>query len=640
MKRLLSVVMAFVLTSSPGGFSAFAADNPFEDQDVVIDTSSLYHGSEPISVSDTIADIYEVIESGIDTDSSGGQESTETDGGSIETVAAKYIGGDAASKGNEDSARLDGDAFEGGSTAFEGKNGSTTEVYENGSVLTTNGDGTKEGVDDKGTLVSVDKDGNETYHFNDGTIGIKYADGRKEQIYEDGTKLIQNSDGSLSTYELEGYYTDLDEDGNVISIYFDNGERIDIYDENGEFINQNVTITGPNGEVFTYKYDSTDDDGEYNVNEMSFSAEGNGSDHHLSAVGGGNGDYTLDIKCRDGSTFLMDADGGSVKADFSSGDGEFESHLTQTENQIALSYREGDERVDMTSVTVEDGTYVKIENSDGSGIDGKYDENGNWVSGMILSADGSYIKSYENGAEINDAKSGAYFRSDKDGSITSAHIPLESGASYDFSNGTGVLVDENNDTKVMWTHDDDGELVIVSPGGEYTVDNNGNLYKDGEPVKFKGAFVNVDKGLAPDKETTNPEEPTEEEKDAEEATEETTEPEEQGLASKRLEGTYNISGSTTFEDYELDETETYSESVEVRLDAVDEHTLVMGVYGEEYITISNYDPSTGSCSFTDEDNVVIYINFAESGGSITVTFSFDYTFDSVRSYGSYSGTRI
>lgn len=76
------------------------------------------------------------------------------------------------------------------------------------------------------------------------------------------------------------------------------------------------------------------------------------------------------------------------------------------------------------------------------------------------------------------------------------------GGSFNFYNGTGVLVDPETGTKVMWTHDEDGELLLVSPDdAEYTIDEEGNLLKDGEPVLFDGIPVNVRSGLGEPAET-------------------------------------------------------------------------------------------------------------------------------------------
>lgn len=78
----------------------------------------------------------------------------------------------------------------------------------------------------------------------------------------------------------------------------------------------------------------------------------------------------------------------------------------------------------------------------------------------------------------------------------------KTGGSFNFYNGTGVLVDPETGTKVLWTHDDDGELLLVSPDdAEYTTDEEGNLLKDGEPVLFDGVPVNVRSGLGEPGET-------------------------------------------------------------------------------------------------------------------------------------------
>lgn len=648
MKKPFSIILVFVLIFTLGSTSAFAADNPFEDQNVVLDTPSLGPGGEPISVLDTLSDVYDLLDDSFDSDdrSDVGQNSNQTDDASLETSATEYIGGDAAANANEDANRLDGNAFEGETTAFEGKSGVVTEVYDNGSVLTTNADGTKEGVDDEGTLVSVDKDGNETYHFNDGTIGIKYTNGRKEQIYEDGSKLIQNADGSMSTYEAAGYYTNLDEDGNVTSVYFENGQRIDIFDENGEFINQEVTIQGDNGETFTYKFDASENEnGEYEVKEFSFSADGNGVDFHLFAKGDGNGVVSLDSKSVDGATFVMTESDGVTRVDAVSGDGVNEAHIFESVDKVSMTYKVSITFKDETGessaseIITENGRELSIKISDGRSLTVKTDENGNVISGSQTSADGSYIKMDENGVQFSDTQTGDYFKVDKNGAITSVHMTYQSGATYDFSDGTGVLVDKENGNKVMWTHDEDGSLVIVSPESNYTVDEKGNLFKDGEPVKFNGSFVNVEKGITPDKEapqsdeTDPPQEPSE--------TDEPAAPVETGLSSLRIAGTYSVSGYDGWEDFEDDQyTGVDHHSLTIVIEAKGENSLTIKVVGlDGTISINNYDQTTGKCSVTDTDGTVVHFSFSESGTSISFNMNYNQTFEDGRAYGSYSGTK-
>ena len=65
MKKPFSIILVFVLIFTLGSTSAFAADNPFEDQNVVLDTPSLGPGGEPISVLDTLSDVYDLLDDGI-----------------------------------------------------------------------------------------------------------------------------------------------------------------------------------------------------------------------------------------------------------------------------------------------------------------------------------------------------------------------------------------------------------------------------------------------------------------------------------------------------------------------------------------------------------------------------------------------
>ena len=65
-----------------------------------------------------------------------------------------------------------------------------------------------------------------------------------------------------------------------------------------------------------------------------------------------------------------------------------------------------------------------------------------------------------------------------------------SGITFSSHDGTGILVDPENDIKVMWTHDENGELVLISSDDcEYTMDEEGNLLRDGKPVIVDGEPV-------------------------------------------------------------------------------------------------------------------------------------------------------
>ena len=81
--------------------------------------------------------------------------------------------------------------------------------------------------------------------------------------------------------------------------------------------------------------------------------------------------------------------------------------------------------------------------------------------------------------------------------------------SYISYDGIGILVDPENNSKVMWTHDEDGELVLISSDDyEYTMDEEGNLLRDGKPVTVDGEPVNV----GPGPEDSGSEKETEDEK--------------------------------------------------------------------------------------------------------------------------------
>jgi len=523
MKKTISLLLAFILVLSLGTTTAFAT--PFDDDEVVIDLPS-GPDNEPVNVYNQLSGVYEAAQDNTepkDNNNNSSNSSNTATTNNLETAATGVMSGDAAENAPGDFDRFDNNTFEGKPTQFEGSNGSVTSVYPDGSVITENKDGSKQGVSGSGCPMTVDKDGTETYQLEDGSIGKKYADGRKEQIYPDGSKLIQNADGSMSTHEPAGYFTDLDDDGNVKSVYFENGQRIDFYDENGNIVKGEQTITGPNGEKvsFTYKEDENG-----NVTDFAINAEGNGINNGFTASGDGNGNYDISINGADGSSFNGSFTNGEAnEANFTSGDGNCESHYKRDGNQVSFTYRDENGEGSVSEITTDGGTTTTVKNADGSTATVKTDNDGNVISGEVKSGDGSTLKVNDDGStEIYDNKTGLKITM-KDGSVQDAHIPLKDGSSYDFDGDTGILVDKSTGNKVVWTHDENGNVVIKSPNkGEYTVDENGNLFYNGKPVTFDGKQVNVDTGF----------------NFGEEATEETTEA---PTFIEQICGTYSISST-------------------------------------------------------------------------------------------------
>ena len=494
MKKTISLLLAFILVLSLGTTTAFAT--PFDDDDVIIDLPSVNTG-ETVDINNQFNDFYEVAQDNTEpkddgNNSSAGSNTVATN--NLETATTGVMSGDAAENAPGNFDRFDNNTFDGKPTQFEGSNGSVTSVYPDGSVITENKDGSKQGVSGSGCPMTVDKDGTETYQLEDGSIGKKYADGRKEHIYPDGSKLIQNADGSLSTYEPTGYFTDLDDEGNVKSVYFENGQRIDFYDKDGNIVKGDQTITGPNGEKvsFTYKEDENG-----NVTDFAINAEGNGINNGFTASGDGEGNYNISINSADGSNFNGSFTNGEAnEAHFTSGDGECESHYKRDGNQVSFNYRDENGEGSVSEITTDGGTTTTVKNADGSTATVKTDSDGNVISGEVKSKDGSTLKVNDDGStEIYDNETGLKITM-KDGSVQDAHIPLKDGSSYDFDGDTGILVDKSTGNKVVWTHDENGNVVIKSPNkGEYTVDENGNLFYNGEPVSFDGKQVNVDTGF-------------------------------------------------------------------------------------------------------------------------------------------------
>ncbi len=119
-------------------------------------------------------------------------------------------------------------------------------------------------------------------------------------------------------------------------------------------------------------------------------------------------------------------------------------------------------------------------------------------------------KAYENAVEefYTDLVTDYIAEQEKSGKSNdgSVHIDSKNG-SFDFYDGTGALFDSSTGTRILWTHDENGELYFIHPDdAEYTVDDDGNLLKDGKPMVFDGKPINVytgtGDGAVPETETT------------------------------------------------------------------------------------------------------------------------------------------
>ena len=115
-------------------------------------------------------------------------------------------------------------------------------------------------------------------------------------------------------------------------------------------------------------------------------------------------------------------------------------------------------------------------------------------------------------------------------------------------------------------------------------------------------------------------------------------PPENALSIDRVVGTYHITGYDAWDDFEdniYDSNE--SDSLDITFTAQG-NRLVLNADAFSQPT-SDYDPSSGSCTYTDSDGMSVSIKFSESGGTYSIAIDYDQTFDDGRAYGSYSGTK-
>lgn len=116
------------------------------------------------------------------------------------------------------------------------------------------------------------------------------------------------------------------------------------------------------------------------------------------------------------------------------------------------------------------------------------------------------------------------------------------------------------------------------------------------------------------------------------------------LSVARLQGTYTLSGTFNWDDFKDDaKDETDEISFSMSIFPSGENLSITIVKSDEdpslEYTITDYDPQTGTCSFTDESEIPMTVTFSEDAGIISVTMQFDNTSEGGRVYGSYTGQK-
>ena len=403
----------------------------------------------------------------------------------------------------------DGETFEGKLTmTFEGNGkASGTDMYlkqsDQENILTID----RKGAD--GSTLKVDgrsKDNEDGSHETSMTMDSVAADGSTLNLTMNG-----NDTGNGKEGKFEATLTIRDADGSTGDIHFDtvtdkDGNSttkgtIDCNNADGSYIKGSIDGTkDKDSSSFSMNLDSRDEDG----SELKI-------DCNLKENADGTGSMDMNM-----STY--DAKAGTKSELKGSTEGE-NGHFTYHEED-----KDGN-KIDGELKGNEDGGSFSVKETDKDGNVKSFDFNVDSKAGTMsaISNDGSFFKMDKDGKkEMENKKNGCYIRTDKNNDIEACHLTLPgTKSSYDFKDGTGLLIDEKTGEKLMWMRDENNKLLIISPSSKYTVDENGNLYHNGEPVRFNGDWVNVDKGINPDDPGVPTEEPTEEE--TEEPTEEETE---------------------------------------------------------------------------------------------------------------------
>lgn len=406
----------------------------------------------------------------------------------------------------------DGETFEGKCTITCVGNGNDfhSDMYvkqsDNEDILTVDRksvDGSTAKVDSRS---EKDESGNSDGYFN---VSCVSADGSTIDFNMNSTEKSSGEENTELTFTVR------DADGSAADINFDSNTDI----------NGNTTTQGTGG--------SKDADGSYTNFSISGTEDkdGNSTD-----------DCKLEIHDADGSDLKMDysekknADGtGSVDVKASSynaetgAKGDFEASGDGDDSTLSFKETDADGKeisLEMNSSDKADTDKIVMKEKDTDGTEKSMDLDVDLdnKTATAVRDDGSYFKISEDGSKVMEDKlSGSYIKTNENDDITACHLVLpNTKSSFDFKDGTGVLVDETSGEKVMWTRDENGKLLIASPSTRYSVDKDGNLYHNGKPVRFNGDWVNVDTGINPDATEEQTDAPTEEV--TEESTEPTTEP--------------------------------------------------------------------------------------------------------------------
>ena len=357
------------------------------------------------------------------------------------------------------------DAWDGDSVDFVGKDGSVTTVYDSGSVVTVFPDGSTKGVDYNGNTHTTDADGNSTLSTPAGEIYTQDKDGTISYTDAGGLTTTVHPDGSFSeSSESLGVVKEYDSDGHCTGIGFiGSDERIGT-NEDGDF--EEGTIKGPNDATLTISHDGLDvtmrtPDGK----QVSLSTDG-----------------------------VTDSDGGMTETVSITGkDGE---SFTSTTNTTANRDGSGDYSGDTVITT---GEYV---NADGDTWTvesrGEWDADGNPMPGatnvsQFTGADGStlWMDGNSGALEYFDPNTGDTMVVDSNGNLTT----LKDSSGNDWN---VVYDDEGNvkwanitfdDGATLMQSDEGGGVFTLPDGTQYVTDGDGNVNKDGEPLKEDGEWL-------------------------------------------------------------------------------------------------------------------------------------------------------
>lgn len=375
--------------------------------------------------------------------------------------------------------------FSGGGTDFEGSDGSKTTVYDNGSMKTEYADGTKQGIDFNGNLYKEDKDGTQTLTEMNGNTHVISPDGTEVHSAPDGTKTTYYPDGTAENIDATGLITKHDENGDIVSMGYKDGEVVEFSD--GLPTEGKTVIKGPNGEKLTIEIK---DDDEKGTSHVEIKSEGNGKSWNFTLNDDGT-TSSINVKDSDGNTSsITESDnGGEMHYESADKKNGFDAAYGGTIESTSISVTDNGEKHNLISSSQnDDGSYDLVigePSEEDIRITYRSDGAGGMDSFTMQDKGGFYWHVGTDGQEYREANGNGY-KLDANGNPVWYKLNDEKGNSLlSYENGAIRYSDPDDPSKFFTIESDENgnPLVMKTSDGDVVEWKDGAVYKNGEIIK-------------------------------------------------------------------------------------------------------------------------------------------------------------